>query len=208
MTPLTVQPTRIDEAIARQVASHTDRRIERGAEALTWGADEHVLLALAAVGWVLTRNANEHSRRLGNHFLACSVTSAVLPHIMKRFIDQERPDRLTVKGHLRGIPFSGQSSDAFPSGRALHVGALASAATLLPIKARNAIWAAGAVLVTTRIVLLAHWFTDVAAGLMLGWGTERCVRLVTKPSRIKRAAPDPSRRGPERRRCTRERRRT
>jgi undecaprenyl-diphosphatase len=188
MAHITVHPTALDEAIARQVASHTDRRIERVAEALTWGADEHVLLALAALGWILSRNAGKPQRRLADHFLICSMTTAVLPHIMKRFIDQERPDRLTVKGHLRGIPVSGKSSDAFPSGHALHVGALASAATLLPIGARNAIWAAGAILVSTRVVLLAHWFTDVAAGLVLGWGTERCIRLVTKPPRLWGAA--------------------
>ena len=70
---------------------------------------------------------------------------------MKRFIDQERPDRLTIKGHLRGIPLSGKSEDAFPSGHALHVGGLASAATLLPAKFRNVVRAAGAVLVTTRV---------------------------------------------------------
>jgi hypothetical protein len=54
---LTVYPTHIDEEIAREVASHTDRRIERGAETLTWGADEHVLVALATLGWLLTQNA-------------------------------------------------------------------------------------------------------------------------------------------------------
>jgi membrane-associated phospholipid phosphatase len=104
---------------------------------------------------------------------------------MKRLIDQKRPDRLTIKGHLRGIPLSGKSEDAFPSGHALHVGALASAATLLPPLYRNVIWGVGAALVTTRIVLLAHWFSDVAAGLALGVGVERGIRLFTKPTSIK-----------------------
>jgi membrane-associated phospholipid phosphatase len=184
MALLTVQPTRLDESIAREVASHTDRRIERVAGMATWGADEHVLLGLAAVGWLLTRAAPKAERQLGNHFLLCTLTTAVLPHIMKRFIDQKRPDRLTVEGHLRGIPLSGKSEDAFPSGHALHVGALASAATLLPQPCRVAIWGVGAALVTTRIILLAHWFTDVAAGLALGVGIERGLRLVTKPTRI------------------------
>jgi membrane-associated phospholipid phosphatase len=43
----------------------------------------------------------------------------------------------------------------------------------------------GAVLVTTRIVLLAHWFSDVVAGLTLGVGVERGIRLLTKPTPIK-----------------------
>jgi membrane-associated phospholipid phosphatase len=181
MALLTVHPIDIDERIAREVSSHADRRVERVAGAVTWGADEHVLLALVALGWILTRAAPEPQRRLGTHVLACSLSTTLLPHIMKLFIDQKRPDRLTIKGHLRGIPLSGNAEDAFPSGHALHVGALASAATLLPAKYRNAIWATGAVLVTTRIVLLAHWFTDVVAGLALGVGVERGTRLFTKP---------------------------
>jgi membrane-associated phospholipid phosphatase len=186
MALLNVRPTELDEKIAREVSAHADRRIERVAKTVTWGADEHVLLAFAAVGWVLTRSAPEPERRLGNHFLACSVTTAVLPHIMKLFIDQERPDRLTIKGHLRGIPLSGKAEDAFPSGHALHVGALASAATLLPPKYRNVIWGAGTTLVATRVILLAHWFTDVLAGLALGVGIERGLRQVTRPPRTGR----------------------
>jgi membrane-associated phospholipid phosphatase len=200
MALLTVNPTRLDEAIARGVASHANRRLERGAKVLTWGADEHVLLALAALGWarpaalaqpslfrpVLTGRAlpvDPQWRRTGTPagYARSCLATAILPHIMKIFIDQERPDRLTIKGHLRGIPFSGKSEDAFPSGHALHVGALASAATLLSGKYRNAIWAIGTLLVATRIVLLAHWFTDVAAGLALGFGVERGIRHLTRP---------------------------
>ena len=181
MATLTVRPTDIDVQIAREVAAHTDRRAERVAGALTWGADEHVLLALAAVGWLCTRGLGSDGRRLGTHFLACSLASALLPHMIKALIDQERPDRLTIRGHLRGVPLSGRAKDAFPSGHALHVGAIASAATLLAPKYRNAIWTGGAILVTTRLVLLAHWFTDVLAGLALGVGLERAIRFATKP---------------------------
>src|SRR6201999_551248 len=143
MNLLTVKPTALDETIPREVSFHTGLSVERGTGGATWGADEHVLLGLAAVGWLLTRSAPKVERQLGNHFLICSVTTTILPHIMKRFINQERPDRLTIEGHLRGIPLSGKSEDAFPSGHALHVGALASAATLLPLGYRNTIWAAG-----------------------------------------------------------------
>jgi len=186
MALLTVHPTRLDERIASEVVAHTDRRIERVAGTLTWGADEHVLLALAAVGWALTRNAPTAERRLGNHFLACSLTAAGLPHVMKLFIDQERPDPLTVRGHFRGIPLSGKANDAFPSGHALHVGALASAATLLPPKVRDTIWFAGTVLATTRVILLAHWLTDVVAGLAIGAILERSLRKVTRAGEKRR----------------------
>jgi membrane-associated phospholipid phosphatase len=68
----------------------------------------------------------------------------------------------------------------------LHIGALASAVTLLPTPWRNLIWTAGAALVATRVVLLAHWLTDVIAGLGLGALLERGIRLFTKPRPIPR----------------------
>ena len=186
MALITVRPTQLDKDIARGIARHTDVPIERGAEVLTWGADEHLLIAAATIGWLLTRKSDEPIRRLSTHFLVCSLSSAAVPHILKAFIDQQRPDRRTVRGHWRGVPLSGKSEDAFPSGHALHVGALASAATLLPPKIRNWAWAVGALLVGTRVVLLAHWFTDVLAGLGLGVILERLMRRMTKPMPIHR----------------------
>jgi membrane-associated phospholipid phosphatase len=184
MALITVRPTQLDKDIARGIARHADVPVERAAEVLTWGADEHLLIAAAMVGWLVTRKSEEPLRRLSTHFLLCSLSSAVLPHILKALIDQERPDRLTVSGHWRGVPFSGKSEDAFPSGHALHIGALASAATPLPPKIRNLFWAAGALLVGTRVILLAHWFTDVLAGLGLGVIVERLLRRMTKPMPI------------------------
>jgi membrane-associated phospholipid phosphatase len=99
--------------------------------------------------------------------------------LLETIFDQERPDRLTAFGHLRGIPLSGKRLDAFPSGHAVHIGALASAATVLPPGQRNAVWALGGGLVLTRIVLLAHWTSDVVAGLAVGAAVERLLRLVT-----------------------------
>jgi hypothetical protein len=46
--PYRIPPTRGDIAIANAIAEDTGPRTERAAELLTWGADEHVLLALAA----------------------------------------------------------------------------------------------------------------------------------------------------------------
>src|ERR1700738_4129422 len=48
MALITVRPTQLDKDIARGIARHTDVPIERGAEVLTWGADEHLLIAAAA----------------------------------------------------------------------------------------------------------------------------------------------------------------
>jgi membrane-associated phospholipid phosphatase len=187
MARISVRPTQIDKDIARGIARHTDVPLEQAAKVLTWGADNHLLIAAATVGWLLTRKSEEPVRRLSTHLLVCSLSTAIVPHILKTFIDQERPDRRTIRGHWRGVPFSGRSADAFPSGHALHVGALASAATLIPPKVRNLVWATGAILVATRVVLMAHWFTDVLAGLGLGVVVERALRWFTRPLPIRGA---------------------
>jgi undecaprenyl-diphosphatase len=47
-----VQPTRADVQIAQAISEHTTPRTEAVAQTLTWGADEHVLCALAALWWL------------------------------------------------------------------------------------------------------------------------------------------------------------
>lgn len=177
--PYRIPPTRTDIEIANAVSSHTNRRTERAASLLTWGADEHLLLAMTAAWWLHCRRGSPSRRRNSNHLVLTALTASLLPHLLKSVFNQRRPDRLTVWGHLHGVPISGKPRDAFPSGHAVHVGALASAATLLPGKRRNAVWALCAGLALTRIVLLAHWTSDVVAGLALGALTERLLRLLT-----------------------------
>jgi membrane-associated phospholipid phosphatase len=177
--PVTVQPTKADIALARAVARDTGPAQEQVARALTWGADEKVLLVLAVVGWLGSRGCGEPLRRAGNHALLVTVAASLLPHGMKLLFDQTRPDRRTVLGHVHGISFSGKREDAFPSGHALHMGALASAAGTLPSGRRRAIRAFAVGLSLTRVVVLAHWASDVVAGFALGAVLERLLRLWT-----------------------------
>jgi PAP2 superfamily len=179
MALVTVRPVKADVSIANTIASHTGPRIEKIAKATTWGADEHILSALAIGWWIYARNKGAEQRRISDHVVLTTIVSSVLPHLLKTVFDQERPDRLTVRGHWRGVPFSGKRLDAFPSGHAVHVGALVSAASVLPRKSRAIVCGVGATLVLTRIVLLAHWTSDVVAGLCLGAIVERMLRPIT-----------------------------
>jgi len=185
MALVTVEATPPDIAIARAVARHTDRRTERVARALTWGADEKILLVLAAAGWAATRAKWEPLRRAGNHALLVTVAASLLPHAMKSLVDQTRPDRKTVLGHVHGVSFSGKRDDAFPSGHALHMGALASAAGTLPATPRRAAYAVAIGLSLTRVLVLAHWASDVLAGFVLGALLERTLRFWTGYPRVK-----------------------
>lgn len=179
MAAFTISPTATDIRIANAIAAHTDPPAERTAEVLTWGADEHALIALAAAWWLFSRSQGYHQRTAADHVLITTIVASVLPHFLKKIFNQRRPDRLTIRGHWRGVPFSGKSMDAFPSGHAMHVGALASAASQLSRIPRNTVWLVGASLVATRIVLLAHWTSDVIAGLAIGSLVERILRPVT-----------------------------
>jgi len=177
--PFTVRPTKADVTIARAIARVTGPAPQEVARALTWGADEKVLLVLAAAGWLCSRGRGEALRRTGNHALLSTVAASLLPHGMKIVFNQTRPDRRTVIGHVHGISFSGRREDAFPSGHALHMGALTSAAGALPVGPRRTIRSLAVGLSLTRIVVLAHWASDVVAGFALGTILERLLRSWT-----------------------------
>jgi membrane-associated phospholipid phosphatase len=181
MALVTIKPTAVDERIANVIASHTTPAVEGVAQLLTWEADEKVLLALAIAGWLYAAR-RPALRPIANHMVAVSLLSSILPHLLKSAVDQIRPDRLTVKGHRRGVPFSGRPRDAFPSGHALHMGALASAAGLLPSPQRRFARAVAVALSATRILLLAHWASDVVVGFAAGALVERLIRPITPGS--------------------------
>lgn len=182
MALLRIRPTDLDRSISESVAEHTNPGIEAAARVLTWGADEHLLLLAAGIAWLATRNSPSLPRqRLGSHLLVTSIVVSILPHVLKAGIDQKRPDRENAEAHRRGVHFSGRANDAFPSGHAIHMGAVASAATLLPPGKRDAIWLVAGLLSATRIATLAHWASDVLVGFVVGIGVERLLRKATKP---------------------------
>lgn len=110
-----------------------------------------------------------------------AVIAAALPHLAKRVVDRERPDRKVVGLIRHGVPRSGKRWDSFPSGHAVHVGALASALDrFLPPRWRLLLWPGAAALAATRLVLLAHYLTDVAAGLLLGALIDRGVARLAR----------------------------
>ena len=174
--PVTIRPTKADVAVARAIAQKTRPAPEKLARALTWGADEKVLCALAAVGWLASRGRSDLLRRAANHAVLVALAASLLPHGMKLLVNQTRPDRTTVIGHVHGISFSGKREDAFPSGHALHMGALASAAGALPAGPRRMVRTLAVGLSLTRIVVLAHWASDVVAGFAVGAALERVLR--------------------------------
>jgi undecaprenyl-diphosphatase len=106
--------------------------------------------------------------------------AGLLPHLFKRVIDRTRPDRTVVHGRRRGIPRSGNAHNSFPSGHALHIGAIAGPLLrVTPPNGRPVVLAGLGALALTRVLLLAHYVSDVAAGLLLGAGIGSAVTRLT-----------------------------
>lgn len=176
--PVTLPPTAPDLAAARFVARHARPSVERTLRVVTYLADEKAILAAAGLFWAyghLVKRDRETARRADN-ILGCAVVSAILPHLIKRLVDRKRPDRMMVRRDRNGIPRSGRAWDSFPSGHAVHLGALAQALRpMMPARLRPYLWPAALSLAATRIMLLAHYPSDVAAGLAFGVAVERAV---------------------------------
>ncbi|WP_306224334.1 phosphatase PAP2 family protein [Bosea beijingensis] len=131
MKHLRLSAPTIDRQVARFIAKNRSRRFERPLQWLTLGADERLLLPAASLYWLLSSGGGGARARRANHILLTMATTAILPHLLKGIVDQERPDRREIHGDRHGVPRSGKAYDAFASGHAVHMGALASALSRL-----------------------------------------------------------------------------
>lgn len=164
-------PSNLDIAVADACADAATPGLERTLGVLTWLADEKLLLAGAALAWVwICAASDDRQLKRGADQMLCSVAVAgVLLHLFKWVVARKRPDRSRVHGNRHGIPKSGNAWDSFPSGHAVHVGALAHAANrLTPKQMVPLVWPIAVALASTRIVLLAHYVSDALAGLAFG----------------------------------------
>jgi undecaprenyl-diphosphatase len=102
--------------------------------------------------------------------MLCSVLIAgAVPDLFKYLVRRERPNRTLVRRHDTRVPRQGNAWDSFPSGHAMHLSAIGvSAQRLMPRRWRPALWSGLGALAATRIMLLAHYPSDVLAGLGIG----------------------------------------
>jgi undecaprenyl-diphosphatase len=167
-----IRSTAFDRKVARAMLRHASPSAARPWRILTLAGDEKVVLGAAAAVWLATRALAPQRRRQADHLAATVALTAALPHILKLVFDQERPDRTVGRGRRPGIPRSGKAFDAFPSGHAAHVGAMCTALSRFFPSAKVAVWSAGGIVAASRVILLAHWTTDILAGLATGAAAE------------------------------------
>jgi membrane-associated phospholipid phosphatase len=176
MRQISIPPTAVDQSIARAAARHTNPTIQNCARAATWAADGKILCTLVAAGWVLSRAGDRRQRLVSDHLARTALVAVALPKLIKNVVDQERPDRCMVGADRRGVGKSGNPRDSFPSGHSVHIGAMVSALSWAYPNKAPVFWLLGGSLGLTRIAVLAHWASDVAAGWALGTVIEHSLR--------------------------------
>jgi membrane-associated phospholipid phosphatase len=179
---VTLPPSRLDVAISEACARAATPARERSLRVITWLADEKILLGLIGLFWLNARLRphGEEIRREADRMLLGVALAGVVPHIFKHFVNRKRPDRRLVHGSRHGIPRSGDAWDSFPSGHAVHLGAIAGPmARLAGEVVKPVVWTGLLGLASTRILLLAHYTSDVAAGWIIGAALSKVVRKLT-----------------------------
>jgi membrane-associated phospholipid phosphatase len=181
MQEFPLPPTTADVVVAKAAARYTNPPIQKLARTITWAADGKVLCALSAVFWVLSRGGSEREHVIADHLLVTTLVATAVPHLIKSAVHQKRPDRSVVARDRRGVRTSGKPHDAFPSGHGVHIGAVASALSWANPEKSGLVWALGGAIAATRVAVLAHWVSDVVAGLIIGVGVERTLRRHARP---------------------------
>jgi len=178
MQNLSLEPTSPDRFVAKAATQHTNHLIQNAARTATWVADAHVLGAVAAIVWLGSRGGGQRQRTVADHIATTVAAAVIAPKLIKKVVNRTRPDRVVVGPDRQGVKTSGKPHDSFPSGHAVHIGALVSALSRDYPEKRWHLRAVGAVVAGTRVAVLAHWSTDVIAGLMIGILLEKGVRHV------------------------------
>ncbi len=125
-------------------------------------------------GYKLLKTARARAQALyvswiGAYLFTTVVFSGLLANLLKRAIGRARPDHFHDYGMFSFTPFSGHSAfESFPSGHSTTVGAFFAAFALLFPRYRVAFIACAIWLGMTRVMVGAHYPSDVIAGLAFG----------------------------------------
>lgn len=109
------------------------------------------------------------ARRLSLYFLLTIGTANAFVHLLKFLIGRARPELLAELGAYSFTPFTGDIVyESFPSGHAAAVGSFFGAFAMLVPKLRLLFVVGALTIGVSRVIVGAHYPSDVAAGLLLG----------------------------------------
>ena len=179
--PIKLRPFATDLAVSHACLRIANPALEQPLRVITWLADEKIMAA-AAVFWAATRaSPSRPLRREADQMLCSLLIAGVVPHLCKYLVRRERPNRALVRRFDTRVPRLGDAWDSFPSGHAVHLSAVAaSARRLVPRRWWPTLIGALGALAASRIVLLAHYPSDVVAGWGIGALINKAVRAAFK----------------------------
>lgn len=100
-------------------------------------------------------------------FLSVAL-SGIIGNVAKRIIGRARPPLFDAEGAFHFKAFSGHLYESFPSGHSTTDGAMAMALAVLFPRYRVPFFLVGGFLALTRIMVGAHYLSDVIAGYSFG----------------------------------------
>ena len=110
--------------------------------------------------------------RLFAYFFLTIGSASVFVHLLKFLIGRARPELFTDLGAYSLTPFTGDNLyESFPSGHSAAAGAFFGAFAMLVPRFRGLFLALALVIGVSRVIVGAHYPSDVAAGLLLGLWT-------------------------------------
>lgn len=167
---------RADRKATHDAARHRDGPLLRLAGKASEAADQPPLIALAAttivVGAVLRRPAivRGGARMLASHLLATGAKT-----VLKNAIDRTRPKRALKTGHRarKGRGADDSSLNSFPSGHTAGAVAVAEAVIAEAPGAAIPLRTLAAGVAAVQPSRGAHYVSDVVAGAVIGWASEK-----------------------------------
>lgn len=136
--------------------------------------------ALVIIAYVTRRVATSEglrdksltARRLSLYFLVTIGSASALVHFAKFLIGRARPDLLLDYGAYSLTPFAHDwLFQSFPSGHSAAVGSFFGAFSMLVPRLRILFLLGALTIGVTRVIVGAHYPSDVAAGLLIGLWT-------------------------------------
>lgn len=172
-----------EQAVTHKAAAHEDHLLVRAAGKASEIADQPPLIALSiatiVVGAALRRPAVLRSgvRMLASHLVATGIKAA-----LKNSIDRTRPSRALEEGHHvgKGTGSDDTSMNSFPSGHTAGAVAVAQAVASESPAAALPIQAAALGVAALQPSRGKHYLSDVAAGAVIGWLSERLTNALVK----------------------------